>query len=47
MLVIIKKKEMRDIVIECTTGANAYGLYEYTIKGTEKAFMEIVKMLDK
>lgn len=27
------------------TGVNAYGLYEYTIKGTEKAFMEIVKML--
>jgi hypothetical protein len=27
------------------TEVNAYGLYEYTIKGTEKAFMEIVKML--
>ena len=27
------------------TEVNAYGLYEYTIKGTEKAFMEVVKML--
>lgn len=32
---------------DAPTGVNAYGLYEYTIKGTEKAFMEIVKMLDK
>ncbi len=32
---------------QAPTGVNAYGLYEYTIKGTEKAFMEIVKMLDK
>jgi hypothetical protein len=30
---------------QAPTGVNAYGLYEYTIKGTEKAFMEIVKML--
>ncbi len=32
---------------QAPTGVNAYGLYEYTIKGTERAFMEIVKMLDK
>jgi hypothetical protein len=31
---------------QAPTGVNAYGLYEYTIKGTEKAFMEIVKMLE-
>lgn len=27
------------------TEVNAFGLYEYTIKGTEKAFMEIIKMI--
>lgn len=27
------------------TEINAYGLYEYVIKGTDKAFMEVVKML--
>lgn len=27
------------------TEVNAFGLYEYTIKGTEKSFMEIVKMI--
>ena len=27
------------------TSVNAYGLYEFTIKGTEKAFQEIVKMI--
>lgn len=32
---------------QAPTGVNAYGLYEYTIKGTEKAFMEIVKMINK
>lgn len=26
------------------TDVNAFGLYEYTIKGTEKAFMEIIKI---
>jgi len=30
---------------QAPTGVNAYGLYEYTIKGTERAFMEVVKML--
>ena len=30
---------------QAPTEVNAYGLYEYTIKGTEKAFMEVVKML--
>lgn len=29
------------------TEINAYGLYEYVIKGTDKAFMEVVKMLEK
>lgn len=29
------------------TEVNAYGLYEYVIKGTERAFMEVVKMLGK
>ena len=32
---------------QAPTEVNAYGLYEYTIKGTEKAFMEIVKMINK
>jgi hypothetical protein len=27
------------------TEANAYGLYEYVIRGTDKAFIEVVKML--
>lgn len=31
---------------ESPTEVNAFGLYEYTIKGTEKAFMELVKMLN-
>jgi hypothetical protein len=30
---------------ESPVTSNAYGLYEYTIKGSEKAFMEVVKML--
>ena len=30
---------------ERPTDINAYGLYEYVIKGTEKAFMEVAKML--
>lgn len=29
------------------TEINSYGLYEYVIKGTDKAFMEVVKMLEK
>ena len=28
-----------------STELNAYGLYEYVIKGTERAFSEIVKMI--
>lgn len=28
------------------TEKNAFGLYEYTIRGTEKAFLEIVKMIE-
>lgn len=31
---------------ESPTEVNAFGLYEYVIKGTERAFMEVVKMLD-
>lgn len=27
------------------TEVNAFGLYEYTIKGTEKAFMEFIKLI--
>lgn len=30
---------------EMPTKNNAFGLYEYVIKGTEKAFLEIVKMI--
>jgi hypothetical protein len=30
---------------ESPTEVNTFGLYEYVIKGTEKAFMEIVKIL--
>lgn len=30
---------------EVPTESNAFGLYEYVIKGTEKAFFEVVKML--
>jgi pectate lyase len=30
---------------EVPTKNNAFGLYEYVIKGTEKAFIEIVKMI--
>lgn len=30
---------------ESPTEVNAFGLYEYTIKGTERAFSEIVKMI--
>ena len=30
---------------EAPTEVNAFGLYEYTIKGTERAFSEIVKMI--
>lgn len=29
------------------TEHNAFGLYEYVIKGTEKAFFEVVKMLSQ
>jgi hypothetical protein len=29
------------------TEVNSYGLYEYVIKGTERAFMEVVKMINK
>ena len=29
------------------TEVNAFGLYEYVIKGTERAFMEVVKMINK
>jgi hypothetical protein len=32
---------------ESPTEVNAFGLYEYVIKGTERAFMEVVKMLGK
>lgn len=32
---------------ESPTEVNAFGLYEYVIKGTERAFMEIVKMINK
>lgn len=31
---------------EVPTEQNAFGLYEYIIKGTEKAFMEIVRQLE-
>jgi hypothetical protein len=31
---------------EVPTEQNAFGLYEYTIKGTEKAFMEMVRQLE-
>ena len=30
---------------EVPTKNNAFGIYEYVIKGTEKAFLEIVKMI--
>lgn len=30
---------------ESPTKVNAFGLYEYTIKGTERAFMELVKLV--
>ena len=30
---------------EVPTKNNAFGIYEYAIKGTEKAFLEIVKMI--
>jgi len=30
---------------EVPTKNNAFGIYAYTIKGTEKAFLEIVKMI--
>lgn len=30
---------------EAPTEVNSYGLYEYVIKGTERAFMEIVKLI--
>lgn len=30
---------------EIPTKSNAFGLYEYVIKGTEKAFMELIKMI--
>lgn len=30
---------------EAPTEVNAFGLYEYVIKGTERAFSEIVKMI--
>lgn len=32
---------------ELPTEHNAFGLYEYVIKGTEKAFFEVVKMLSQ
>jgi len=32
---------------ESPTEVNAFGLYEYVIKGTERAFMEVVKMISK
>ena len=32
---------------ESPTKVNAFGLYEYVIKGTERAFMEVVKMINK
>ena len=32
---------------EVPTEHNAFGLYEYVIKGTEKAFFEVVKMLSQ
>ena len=32
---------------EAPTEVNAFGLYEYVIKGTERAFMEVVKMINK
>lgn len=32
---------------ESPTEVNAFGLYEYVIKGTECAFMEVVKMINK
>ena len=32
---------------EAPTEVNAFGLYEYVIKGTERAFSEIVKMINK
>lgn len=30
---------------DAPTEVNAYGLYEYVIKGTEKAFIELIKMI--
>ena len=32
---------------EAPTEVNAFGLYEYVITGTERAFMEVVKMINK
>ena len=32
---------------EAPTEVNAFGLYEYVIKGTERAFMEVIKMINK
>jgi hypothetical protein len=32
---------------ESPTEVNSFGLYEYVIKGTERAFMEVVKMIKK
>ena len=32
---------------EAPTEVNAFGLYEYVIKGTERAFMQVVKMINK
>ena len=32
---------------ESPTEVNAFGLYEYVIKGTERAFMEVVKIINK
>ena len=31
---------------EVPTENNSFGLYEYVIRGTEKAFFEVVKMID-
>lgn len=30
---------------DAPTEVNAYGLYEYVVKGTERAFMEVIKMI--
>jgi hypothetical protein len=30
---------------DAPTEKNAFGLYEYTIRGTERAFLEVVKMI--